>query len=108
MTDIKLLPCPFCGKPPEITEFGIAIGIYCANDDCDVGAETTGIGVISASEQWNRRAVLTAGREIDPLRRALRKLVIAARTSGGVAGRDDGLCAACDEAERVLTAGKRE
>jgi hypothetical protein len=50
--------------------------------------------------------------EIEPLRKALRKLIVAARTSGGVAGRDDGLCAACDEAERVLTtgqtAGKRE
>lgn len=35
---------------------------------------------------------------------ALRKLVFAARTSGGVAGRDEGLCAACDEAERFLQA----
>ncbi len=33
---------------------------------------------------------------------ALRRLTFAARTSGGVAGRDEGLCAACDEAERVL------
>jgi hypothetical protein len=40
--------------------------------------------------------------EIAPLRKALRGLVVAARTSGGVAGRDDGLCTACDEAERVL------
>jgi hypothetical protein len=40
---------------------------------------------------------------IQPLRNALKKLVIAARTSGGVAGRDGGLCAACDEAERILT-----
>ena len=41
--------------------------------------------------------------EIDPLRDALRKLVFAARTSGGTAGRDEALCAACDEAERALT-----
>lgn len=36
------------------------------------------------------------------LHEALRKLVVAARTSGGVAGRDDGLCAACDQAEAAL------
>lgn len=41
--------------------------------------------------------------EIKPLRDALRKLVVAARTSGGVAGRDEALCAACDEAEAVLS-----
>lgn len=33
---------------------------------------------------------------------ALRKLVVAARTSGGVAGHDAGLCAACEQAEAVL------
>jgi hypothetical protein len=33
---------------------------------------------------------------------ALRNLVFAARTSGGVAGRDDGLCEACNAAEAVL------
>lgn len=31
-----------------------------------------------------------------------RKLAFAARTSGGVAGRDEGLCSACDEAERMI------
>lgn len=34
---------------------------------------------------------------------ALKKLVFAARTSGGTAGRDEMLCAACDEAERLLS-----
>lgn len=38
-----------------------------------------------------------------PVVKVLRKLVLMARTSGGVAGRDKGLCAACDEAERVLS-----
>jgi hypothetical protein len=33
---------------------------------------------------------------------ALRKLLFAARTSGGTAGRDNSLCAACDEAEAAL------
>jgi hypothetical protein len=32
----------------------------------------------------------------------LKKLVFAARTSGGVAGRDELLCSACDAAERLL------
>lgn len=41
--------------------------------------------------------------EIKPLRTVLRKLVDAARTSGGVAGRDEALCVACDEAEAVLS-----
>ena len=41
--------------------------------------------------------------EVNRLRAALRKLVFAARTSGGVAGRDELLCSACDEAERLLT-----
>jgi hypothetical protein len=36
------------------------------------------------------------------LEEALRKLTFAARTSGGIAGRDEGLCAACEAAERLL------
>jgi hypothetical protein len=36
-------------------------------------------------------------------RTALRKLAFMARTSGGTAGRDSGLCAACDEAEALLS-----
>lgn len=35
----------------------------------------------------------------------LKKLVWAARTSGGTAGRDEYLCAACEEAERLLDKG---
>lgn len=41
-------------------------------------------------------------RRLTPMEKALRRLVIAARTSGGVAGRDEELCAACDEAEALL------
>ena len=36
------------------------------------------------------------------LRKVLARLVDAARTSGGVAGRDESLCAACDLAEEAL------
>lgn len=40
----------------------------------------------------------------EQLATALRVLAFMARTSGGTAGRDDGLCAACDKAEDVITA----
>lgn len=36
------------------------------------------------------------------LRKVLARLVDAARTSGGIAGRDGILCAACEEAESAL------
>jgi hypothetical protein len=36
------------------------------------------------------------------LKKVLGRLAFAARTSGGVAGRDDEICAACDEAEKLL------
>ncbi len=42
-----------------------------------------------------------------PEREALRKLIFAARTSGGTAGRDDLLCSACDEAEAISHPDKR-
>jgi hypothetical protein len=39
---------------------------------------------------------------MDEYKSALKKLVWAARTSGGAAGRDEYLCAACEEAEQLL------
>lgn len=36
------------------------------------------------------------------LKAAMKKLVFAARTSGGTSGRDEALCAACDDAECLL------
>jgi len=39
----------------------------------------------------------------DALREALKKLTFAARISGGTAGRDEGLCKACDDAETALS-----
>lgn len=38
------------------------------------------------------------------LEKALADLVMHARTSGGTAGRDEGLCASCDRAEAILQA----
>jgi len=48
------------------------------------------------------RAALSQIPDIGELREALRRLSFAAQTSGGVAGRDDELVAAVDQAERVL------
>jgi len=42
------------------------------------------------------------------LAEALRKLTYIARTSGGTAGRDEALCAACDEAEIALAEMPKE
>ena len=39
---------------------------------------------------------------IEQLLSALKQLTMAARTSGGTAGRDETLCAACDVAEAVI------
>jgi hypothetical protein len=36
------------------------------------------------------------------LAKSLRRLVVAARTSGGTAGRDEGLVGACEKAEAAL------
>jgi len=48
------------------------------------------------------RTFANAHSENELLRKVLRQLVFAARTSGGVAGRDEALCASCDEAEALL------
>ena len=48
------------------------------------------------------RAMLQRIDNIRPLESALRDLTMLARTSGGTAGRDDELCAACDRAEALL------
>jgi hypothetical protein len=48
------------------------------------------------------RALLECEARAKRLEEALRGLTFAARTSGGVAGRDNDLCAACEAAERLL------
>jgi len=54
-----------------------------------------------------RRTLLPTIAYVRTLEEALRRLVLAARTSGGVAGRDDYLCGACDAAEALLRETKR-
>jgi len=48
------------------------------------------------------RTFANAHSENELLRKALKQLAFAARTSGGVAERDEALCLACDEAEALL------
>lgn len=47
-------------------------------------------------------AMVDIVRYVEALENALRNLTFQARTSGGVAGPDEGLKAACDVAEQVL------
>lgn len=56
MTTEELLPCPFCGQPPDLGTFASAFTIHCANEDCDIGAETSAVTEALAVEQWNKRA----------------------------------------------------
>mgnify|MGYP007100071997 CR=1 FL=1 len=61
----------------------------------------------SWEKDWARimlqRAMLLQIAQAKPVTAALRKLVDMARTSGGTAGRDEELCAACDQAEAALS-----
>jgi len=72
-------------------------GLYVRDGAADSrGGEPTSAGV------W-MNAYADACIACDKLKTALKHLTFAARTSGGVAGRDNGLCAAGDEAEQVLS-----
>ncbi len=66
---------------------------------CAAGAATKG----AALTAFGVYAGLSMAADYEAI---LRKLVFAARTSGGIAGRDEFLCAACDEAERLLANDK--
>lgn len=61
----------------------------------------------SWGHDWARimlgRAMLLQIAQAQTVTAALRKLVDMARTSGGTAGRDEDLCAACDQAEAALS-----
>lgn len=69
----------------------IAYWKKCAADANTKGAALTAFGVYAGLSMAE-----------EDYRAVLKKLVFAARISGGVAGRDELLCAACDEAERLL------
>jgi hypothetical protein len=61
-----------------------------------VDADTDGGALVAFGVHAGLRMAL------DDYQTVLKKLVFAVRTSGGTAGRDEHLCAACDEAERLL------
>lgn len=56
----QLLPCPFCGKNPEITSLGDGSPKYirCGNPDCLVDCHTnSNLGPLHKQiEHWNTRA----------------------------------------------------
>lgn len=64
--------------------------------------------LVADMEQFDSKNRLAAGSrallrtEIAPFVKAVERLVLAARTSGGTAGRDEGLCGACAEVELFL------
>lgn len=106
----ELLPCPFCGGT-DLNDRGDN-AIWCKNIKCDafidIGHSIGPSARRDVAERWNRRALsrTEAGGEPVAWRKAMRELVFAARTSGGTAGRDEELCAACDRAEELLRYGE--
>lgn len=60
MSELKLLPCPFCGKPGEIEKIeDDCFGVGCGHCDYQVMAGIVGIGWFSSAENaaqyWNLR-----------------------------------------------------
>ena len=57
---MKLLPCPFCGKEPEIDKYKIQgvmhWDVSCMNDNCLVLVETDSFeSEEDAMKAWNKR-----------------------------------------------------
>lgn len=55
MKETKLLPCPFCGKPPKRWKAHAHYGIECRNPNCGVSANAWGRTEPAAARRWNRR-----------------------------------------------------
>ena len=59
MTDIKLKPCPFCGREPEMVElpydYSNEYFVRCTTDNC-VEQAMPYLSKEEAAEKWNRRA----------------------------------------------------
>lgn len=125
MAENLLFPCPFCGARPQ---HGLGkvlhdqlhgdpyqqYRVWCPScggygySGADVRVEC--IDKERAFAKWNQRVPARASDE--PLATQLpydflasvRRLCVAARTTGGVAGRDEGLCASLERVEAMLQA----
>jgi hypothetical protein len=65
MADEKLLPCPWCTVPPEVTKAaGYGFRVECVNETCRVApCLNVTRGRQNAISAWNTRAPLTAQKE---------------------------------------------
>lgn len=55
--DVELLPCPFCGKPPDQTQIGQGEGLMlnCRTEGC-IGPYDSGYGRAEIIRRWNTRS----------------------------------------------------
>jgi Lar family restriction alleviation protein len=58
MTDIKLLPCPFCGGAPKMEELGDADSFHVVCEECQMGFHAN-FTPREAADRWNRRKITT-------------------------------------------------
>lgn len=58
MSELKLLPCPFCGGEAELMIFNSeyeTVTVGCTNEDCDITMGKAFFTDEEAIEHWNRR-----------------------------------------------------
>lgn len=55
MSEIKLLPCPFCGYPAEIHPYKDRVHVECSNYKCAVVPFVIADSEEEAAAKWNTR-----------------------------------------------------
>ncbi len=58
MSELKPLPCPFCGHAPDVEDCDEGDTVACMNHQCWI------YGLVIDTETWNRRAHSPAVREL--------------------------------------------